>query len=502
MALSDPAGPPNVSGESSKQSGGRRAADTGTNPDGRSKQAAAEVWSAFFGTQATPPAPTHAPPAPPAVPTPAPPMSAPERTSLNPEDILKSAVSNPAVEDERKRWGGARRAPRTTTPPPAAPAVPTGDLSARAAEQLARTLAEFEADESPGETSAPALVPAPAPVETTTTTAVAPPPAQEGSDPDSLLQPGAPARPEPPATASAAPAPAPAIPDVAAAAPVAVAPTPTPAPVPTGRRAADVARVTGAAGMAEQISALQTQARATAVESVEAAEGPLDTYVEEPAEAAVDVTATVVTEAVPAGEDSPVGAAVAPVAAPRSRKLPRPGAGPRTSARARKRAEPSPLSSTDHVVEAREVPRRVEFPQRRGTQNLLTVLVTGAAVAAAWAAWLAWQNRTPRDYVVAGMMITLTVVISSIRATVVPAKVDVDAGTLTLTRGRVVEHHDITSPYNQVIIEGNPNRKRWKVIFSRPDAAPTVITPDMVDGPEFVRVVEYWRPREPADLDA
>ncbi len=159
----------------------------------------------------------------------------------------------------------------------------------------------------------------------------------------------------------------------------------------------------------------------------------------------------------------------------------------------RARRQPSSPPRTDPTP-ARPVPRRVEFTPRQATHRLLTALVLAALVTTGVAGWIAWRTGSQVDIVVAGIFGALALVLTSIRATIVPVRLVIDAGQLTVARGRVIEVHDLTSRYSRILLQGDPQTKQWQILLERPDAAPTVVDHDVVDGAEFVRVVEYWRP--------
>lgn len=139
------------------------------------------------------------------------------------------------------------------------------------------------------------------------------------------------------------------------------------------------------------------------------------------------------------------------------------------------------------------VPRRVEFTPRRALQRLLGLLVFLSLAAAATTSWLAYESREVRDIVFAGIMVAMAVVLASIRATINPVQLIIEGGQLYLRQGHLNEFHDLTSPYTDVTVTGDPAGSKWEVTISRHDAPTRRIGHDIVDGKAFVPVVRYWR---------
>lgn len=174
--------------------------------------------------------------------------------------------------------------------------------------------------------------------------------------------------------------------------------------------------------------------------------------------------------------------------------------------RSRSLPDPVPIAETEPPVPPRHehvpipdlaaptVARRTEFAPRRALQRLLGLLVLLALLAAVATSALAWHTRETRDVVFAGIMVALAFVLASIRATINPVDLIIEAGQLHVRHGHLQEVHDLTSAYTDVTITGDENTPTWEVVISRYDAPTRRIGHDVVDGAAFVPVVLYWRP--------
>ncbi|MFS3127195.1 hypothetical protein ACLM5J_02195 [Nocardioides sp. Bht2] len=136
------------------------------------------------------------------------------------------------------------------------------------------------------------------------------------------------------------------------------------------------------------------------------------------------------------------------------------------------------------------VPALVEFAPQRSTQHLLAMFMFLSLVATVGTGYLAYDSRAITEIAIAAFCGVLTLILWSAHSTAAPARIKIVNGTLEVRSKDSHHRFDLTSPYTDLVTAGTPGRRNWKVSIARKSMRAFVIDSTMVDGREFMPVLE------------
>lgn len=139
------------------------------------------------------------------------------------------------------------------------------------------------------------------------------------------------------------------------------------------------------------------------------------------------------------------------------------------------------------------VPALVEFDPQRSTQHLLAMFLFLSVVATIGTGYLAYDSRGITEIAIAAFCGVLMLILWSAHSTAAPPRVKIEHGTLEVRSKDSHHRFDLTSPYTDLVATGTPGRRNWKVSIHRKSMRAFVIDSTMVDGREFMPVLEVCR---------
>lgn len=152
------------------------------------------------------------------------------------------------------------------------------------------------------------------------------------------------------------------------------------------------------------------------------------------------------------------------------------------------------LSGFSDLSREQAPPLRVTFTPRTTARAMVGVALAISVVGALLGSHLAYREP---DSTTLGIAVTLWVLVGivwAVRSGTSVTRMSVRGGHLVVLHRGTRLTFDLTSPLTPIEVHGKPGRASWKVVFRRGDMSPFVIDHTMVDGPEFMRVLRYYRP--------
>ena len=141
-----------------------------------------------------------------------------------------------------------------------------------------------------------------------------------------------------------------------------------------------------------------------------------------------------------------------------------------------------------------EMPAVYEFAPRKSARRFLTLILISGLVMSGYLGYAAYQSRDTATIGLAAIVTLATLVIWAIRAGATVTRLTVRRGQLEIVRqgGRMV--FDLASTYTAIEVVGKPGSKKWKVNFLGRGMAPVSVDSTMVDGRDFMRILQFYRP--------